>query len=77
MKVGLLLALLVVFVTSQSIVNPTTAVASVLATPVAGGSGYTYLGCYNETVGIAGAGGVRALSDGKNVGLIIGKRIKV
>ena len=59
----LLAFLLASFVVAQdsSIVNPTTAAASATALPSA--SGYTYLGCYNETVNIANAGGARALPD--------------
>ena len=30
------------------------------------GSKYTYLGCYNETTSVQGAGGVRALDGGQN-----------
>lgn len=51
-----------------SIVYPTTAAAS--ATVLTGGHGYAYIGCWNETTGIPGAGGARALSGGSEVRLL-------
>ncbi|RMY39179.1 hypothetical protein D0865_12898 [Hortaea werneckii] len=44
-----------------SIINPTTAAPSVTALPSA--HGYTYAGCWNETVNVPNSGGERALSD--------------
>jgi len=63
----LLLAVLVtvVFAQDASIVNPTTAAPSATALPSA--HGYTYVGCWNETVGVASADGARALSGGTSV----------
>lgn len=53
------------FITAQdTIVNPTTAAAS--ATPLPSAFGYSYVGCWNETVGIANSAGVRALSMGNS-----------
>lgn len=49
---------------SQTIVNPTTAAPS--ATTVANANGYSYVGCWNETVDIPNAGGVRALGQNGN-----------
>ena len=49
-----------------SIINPTTAAPS--ATPLPSAKGYTYAGCWNETVGVTGASGARALSGGMQVG---------
>ena len=58
----------------QYIFKPTSAAPS--ATPLAGAYGYTYIGCYNETVGFRGSYGARALEGGKTVGcpvsLIVG-----
>ncbi|KAF2773646.1 WSC-domain-containing protein [Teratosphaeria nubilosa] len=51
-----------IVVARETIVNPTTAAAG--ATPLPSAFGYTYAGCWNETVGFPGAGGVRALSGG-------------
>lgn len=50
---------------SPTIVYPTTAAST--ATPLPSAHGYTYIGCYNETTGIPGAGGARALSGGNSV----------
>lgn len=47
-----------------SIVIPTTAAPS--ATPLPNAEGYTYAGCWNETVEVAKAGGVRALAERGN-----------
>lgn len=47
--------------------SPSTASSD--STPGAGSHGYTYIGCYNETTSIAGAGGVRALAGGEMVTL--------
>lgn len=44
-----------------NIVYPTTAGPS--ATPLPNADGYTYAGCWNETIDVAGSGGVRALSE--------------
>ncbi|GAB7347600.1 hypothetical protein MBLNU459_g4478t1 [Dothideomycetes sp. NU459] len=41
--------------------------ASSDAAPGAGSHGYTYVGCYNETTGISGGGGARALANGKMI----------
>lgn len=62
------LALLARCVRAQdtSIINPTTAAAS--AAPLQTASGYSYVGCWNETTGIANAGGARALTGGMSVG---------
>ena len=50
------------FVVAQSsIVYPTTVASSASALQTA--YGYTYAGCYNETVGFASTGGIRALPD--------------
>lgn len=49
----------------ESIVNPTTAASGAVAIPT-GTNGYTYVGCYNETVNVANSGGVRALASGPN-----------
>lgn len=57
----LIATVFICFTAAQSIVEPTTAAAS--ATALASAYGYTYAGCYNETTGIAGAGGARALPD--------------
>lgn len=64
---SVLLAYLNLAFAQQSIVYPTTAAAS--ATPLPSLYGYTYAGCYNETTGIPGAGGARALDQmtGKSV----------
>ncbi|KAH9845868.1 putative fungistatic metabolite [Teratosphaeria destructans] len=59
----LLFFLTAVGLAQETIVNPTTAAAG--ATPLPSASGYTYVGCWNETTGFPGAGGVRALSGGK------------
>ncbi|KAK3116471.1 hypothetical protein LTR53_003135 [Teratosphaeriaceae sp. CCFEE 6253] len=45
-----------------SIVNPTTAAPS--ATALAASNGYAYVGCWNETVGVANSAGARALTGG-------------
>jgi hypothetical protein len=42
-----------------------TATSSVVAIAAAGSDGYSYMGCYNETTGIEGTSGARALSGGK------------
>ncbi|TKA83721.1 hypothetical protein B0A55_00271 [Friedmanniomyces simplex] len=62
--VFLFLTLLFTSVLAQdaSIVNPTTAAPS--ATALATAKGYTYVGCWNETVGVANSNGARALSGG-------------
>ena len=44
-----------------SIINPTTAAPSV--TPLPSAHGYTYAGCWNETLNVPNSGGERALSD--------------
>ncbi|KAG9698849.1 hypothetical protein KCU95_g2247, partial [Aureobasidium melanogenum] len=43
----------------------TTATHSVVASAAPGTNGYDYLGCYNETTGIAGTSGARAITGGK------------
>jgi len=53
------------FAQDTSIVNPTTAAPS--ATALAASNGYSYVGCYNETVGIPNTDGARALTGGMNV----------
>ena len=45
-----------------TIAYPTTAAATATIFPSA--SGYTYAGCWNETVHYPGSGGVRALQQG-------------
>lgn len=54
---------------AQSSATSTTASAStthsVVASAAPGTNGYDYLGCYNETTGIAGTSGARALTGGK------------
>ncbi|KAF2722373.1 hypothetical protein K431DRAFT_245310 [Polychaeton citri CBS 116435] len=50
----------------STIVYPTTAAASATILPSA--SGYTYAGCYNETVNYPGSSGARALQDGGKSG---------
>ncbi|GAB7360852.1 hypothetical protein MBLNU230_g0838t1 [Neophaeotheca triangularis] len=47
---------------SGTIVYPTSAAPS--ATTIPSGSGFEYVGCYNETVGFEEAGGVRAVQEG-------------
>lgn len=47
--------------------NPTTVAPS--PTALAGAHGYSYVGCWNETVGFRGSGGVRAMAGGNNVSL--------
>ncbi|CAD0107963.1 unnamed protein product [Aureobasidium uvarum] len=47
---------------SSAAASASTSVAAVAAT---GSNGYSYAGCYNETTGIAGTNGDRALSGGK------------
>ncbi|KAI7288071.1 hypothetical protein KC345_g108 [Hortaea werneckii] len=44
-----------------SIINPTTAAPGV--TPLPSAHGYTYAGCWNETLDVPNSGGERALSD--------------
>ncbi|KAF2211398.1 hypothetical protein CERZMDRAFT_85559 [Cercospora zeae-maydis SCOH1-5] len=57
------LAMIFAMVVAQdtSIVYPTTAGTS--ATPLPSADGYAYAGCWNETIDVAGSGGVRALSE--------------
>lgn len=43
--------------------------SSAVATAAAGTNGYTYAGCWNETTGVEGTTGARALSGGKMVQL--------
>jgi hypothetical protein len=50
---------------STNIVYPTRAASS--ASTLQSGFGYKYMGCYNETSGVSGSGGVRALSGGSDV----------
>jgi hypothetical protein len=60
-----LLLLFPSLITAQSstdIVYPTRASSG--ASTLQTGFGYKYMGCYNETSGVAGSGGVRALSGG-------------
>jgi len=52
---------------ASAIVYPTTVAASATTLPSA--YGYTYAGCWNETIDVANSGGVRALSDGMEVRL--------
>ncbi len=49
----------------QSVLQPTTPAPA--ATVVAGGFGYTYAGCWNETAGYTRNNGARALSGGRYV----------
>lgn len=51
----------------QYILNPTTVAPS--PTALARAHGYSHIGCWNETVGLRGNEGVRALAGGKNVRL--------
>ncbi|KAK4973995.1 hypothetical protein LTR66_011134 [Elasticomyces elasticus] len=53
--------------TSVAAVSSSSSSPSSTATVAPGTSGYSYIGCYNETTGIAGSGGVRALVGGKMV----------
>lgn len=50
---------------STDIVYPTRASSGASTLPT--GFGYKYMGCYNETSGVTGSGGVRALSGGSEV----------
>lgn len=54
---------------AQSSATSTSASASaahsVVASAAPGTNGYDYIGCYNETTGIAGTSGARALTGGK------------
>lgn len=61
------LPLLAALATAQttSIIYPTTAAPS--ATIVPGLHDYQYAGCWNETTGIPGSGGLRALNNGNTV----------
>ncbi|KAG9562903.1 hypothetical protein KCU79_g6075, partial [Aureobasidium melanogenum] len=43
----------------------TSATHSVVASAAPGTNGYDYIGCYNETTGISGTSGARALTGGK------------
>ncbi|KAK1036991.1 hypothetical protein LTS16_013256 [Friedmanniomyces endolithicus] len=60
----LLLTLLLASVSAQdtSIILPTTAAPT--ATALATAKGYSYVGCWNETVGVPNSNGARALSGG-------------
>ena len=49
----------------QYVFKPTAAASSAIA--LAGGHGYTYVGCWNETVGFRSNDGARALGGGKSV----------
>ncbi|KAK4992902.1 hypothetical protein LTR50_000808 [Elasticomyces elasticus] len=51
--------------TSAATASSSSSSPSSTATVAPGTSGYSYIGCYNETTGIAGSGGVRALVGGK------------
>ena len=64
----LLVYLLGVFVAAQdqSILRPTAPAPK--AAPLTGGYGYTYIGCWNETIAHVDNGGARALDGGKAVG---------
>ena len=48
---------------STSIQSTSATASSSLATIAPGSQSYTYLGCYNETTGLANAGNVRALGE--------------
>jgi len=63
----LLLTLLLASVSAQgtSIILPTTAAPT--ATALATAKGYSYVGCWNETVGVPNSNGARALSGGMSV----------
>jgi len=63
----LFLSLLLTSVSAQgtSIILPTTAAPS--GTALATAKGYTYVGCWNETVGVPNSNGARALSGGMSV----------
>ena len=50
----------------QSIIKPTKAAPPARVQGAA--HGYTYIGCWNETVGFESNGGARALAGGKEVG---------
>jgi hypothetical protein len=52
--------------TTSSTTSPSTPAASPSIVRSVPGTKYQYLGCYNETTSVAGAGGVRALDGGKN-----------
>ena len=56
-----LVSLLAVASAQSSNSSSSTAVAA------AGSNGYSYIGCWNETTGIAGTSGARALPNGKMV----------
>jgi hypothetical protein len=48
--------------TTTSAVASTSSIAAIAA---AGSNGYSYMGCYNETVGVEGTTGARAITGGK------------
>ena len=55
---------------AQAPATTSVAVASASISPVRifpGDGSYTYAGCYNETTGVAGSGGERALNGGSMV----------
>ncbi|KAK6000723.1 hypothetical protein QM012_003448 [Aureobasidium pullulans] len=43
----------------------TSAIHSVVASAAPGTNGYDYIGCYNETTGVPGTAGTRAITNGK------------
>lgn len=65
----LLVSLSALVAAQQTIVNPTTAAPNAGPLPT-GIDGYTYAGCWNETTGIPGGGGARALQQGQTVSCI-------
>lgn len=50
----------------QYVFKPTAAAPEAVAVPEA--HGYSYIGCWNETVGFRRNGGARALAGGRDVG---------
>lgn len=62
----LALTLLSAIATAQSATTSAPPTSSPTIVQSVSGTKYKYQGCYNETTGVSGAGGARALNDGVN-----------
>lgn len=67
---ALLLPILTLAQSTTTTPSPSAPTASPTIVQSVPGSKYTYYGCYNETTGVAGTGGARALAGGTSENLL-------